>query len=72
MNSTNTLEMVFNLDNGKELTISLAGPKEDLTAETVASVMSSMITKNAINYNGAALESAKTAYVKEVKKTILF
>jgi len=72
MSATKTLEMVFNLDNGKELTVSLAAPKDDLTVEQVVPVMGTMIAKTAIIYNGATLESSKTAFIKEVTKTVLF
>jgi len=72
MNGTKTLEMVFNLDNGKELTISLTSPKDDITAEQISNIMDTMVAKSIIVYNGALLESSKTAYVKEVEKNVLF
>jgi len=72
MSETKTLEMVFNLDNGKEMTISLTSPKNDLDAETVSDVMSTMVAKSAILYNGAELAGAKSAFTKAVTKEILF
>lgn len=72
MNETNTLQMTFNLDNGHELKIELKDPKSDLDAEKVGTVMGSMVAKNAILYNGAMLESTKSAVIKKVQTETLF
>lgn len=72
MNETNTLQMVFELDNGREMTIELKNPKSDLTAEQVGEVMGTMIAKSAILYGGAVLENSKTARIKKVVTETLF
>lgn len=40
-----TLEMVFRNAGGKEVTLSLADPREDLTLAEVKTVMENIITK---------------------------
>ncbi len=40
-----TLEMVFRNESGKEVTLSLADPREDLTLAEVKTVMEDIITK---------------------------
>ena len=72
MNETNTLQMVFELDNGREMTIELKNPKSDLNAEQVGEVMGTMIAKNVILYGGAVLENSKTARIKKVVTETLF
>jgi len=41
-----TLEMVFRNESGKEVTISLLEPKDNLTLAAVNTVMQDMIAKN--------------------------
>lgn len=72
MNETNTLQMVFTLDNGRDMTIELKNPKADLDAETVGEVMGTMIAKSAILYGGAVLENSKHAIIKKVTTEQLF
>lgn len=43
---TRTLEMVFRAANGREVTISLADPREDLTLTDVTAVMTDIIARN--------------------------
>lgn len=43
---TKTLEMVFRNSSGKEVTMSLADPKEDLTKAQVDAVMQEIISRN--------------------------
>ncbi|MEG6585012.1 DUF2922 domain-containing protein [Dendrosporobacter sp. 1207_IL3150] len=43
---TKTLEMVFRNAEGKEVTLSLADPKEDLTKAEVDTVMQQIVSRN--------------------------
>jgi len=43
---TKTLELVFRNEGGKQVTIRLADPREDLTEAEVQAVMNEIIAKN--------------------------
>ena len=69
--STKRLYMVFELSNGKDLTVSLLNPKSNLTSEDVAPVMQEAVTNEVFQYKDAAVTAAKDAYVRAVTKTDL-
>lgn len=50
-----TLEMVFRSSAGKEVTLTVAAPKEDLTLTGVKTVMQDIISKNIFSIKGAEL-----------------
>jgi len=65
---TTVLEMTFRLDNDKNATISVANPKDDLTATTVKAAMNAIILDSIFDYDGA--EMVAPASAKLVKKEI--
>lgn len=50
-----TLEMVFRSNANKEVTLTLAEPKDDLTLAGVKAVMQDIISKNIFSIKGAEL-----------------
>lgn len=66
------LQMVFKLDNDKDHTISLLGPKSTLADADVRPVMNNIIAKNAIVVNGAKALSPKSAAIVKTDVTKLF
>lgn len=65
-----TLEMTFNLEDGRTMLISIPSPKDDLTLEAVkakAALIMPILEAN----NGAAAVSLKQAKVVESTSTVL-
>lgn len=50
-----TLEMVFRSSANKEVTLTVAAPKDDLTLVGVKAVMQDIISKNIFSIKGAEL-----------------
>lgn len=46
---TKTLEMIFRNEIGKEVTLSLADPKDNLTSAEVQTVMEAIVDRNIFN-----------------------
>lgn len=67
-----TLHLVFGLDNGKNMTMTLAQPKDDLTSEDVAPVMQEAITDDVFRVGTSKVVSAVDAYVREVTTTDIY
>ena len=63
--------MVFEMDNGKKRTISLADPKESLTQNEVETVMNTIIGKDAIIRGTTSPEGICEAVIREVTDTQL-
>ena len=61
---TKTLEMVFRSAAGKEVTLSLSDPKEDLTLSQVKAVMQDVVTRNIFQVDGADLKDVVTARIR--------
>lgn len=55
---TKTLEMVFRNQAGKEVVLSIADPKDNLTKAQVAPVMQDIIAKNVFTTKGGDLVQA--------------
>ncbi len=68
---TNKLYMVFGLADGRDMTISLADPKDGLTAEQVQACMQNAITNQVLIYGGALASAIKDAYLRTVDTTDL-
>ncbi len=51
-----TLELVFRNQGGKQVTIRLAEPKDELTAAAVQAVMQDMVAKNVFTTSGGDLQ----------------
>lgn len=64
-----TLYMVFKLETGKNLTVSLKQPKDDLASEDVEPVMNACVTKQAFKVGTATITSIVDAYIREVNDT---
>lgn len=62
------LYMVFELSNGKSLTVSLVRPKEDITSEDVAPVMQYAVDNDVFRVGTASVVAAKDAYVRDTTK----
>ncbi len=63
----NTLKMIFTLDDGKTLTLSLASPREDLTQAAVEGAANTIISKQAFMLKGAKPTALKKAYIHSVE-----
>lgn len=59
------LELIFENEIGKNVTISLDNPKENLDANTVISAMDEIIAQNVFTSNGGDLVHKKGARVVE-------
>lgn len=61
---TKTLEMVFRNQDGKEVTVRIADPKDDLTKAQVDPVMQDIIAKNVFTTNGGDLVQIVDARIR--------
>ncbi|HWR41462.1 MAG TPA: DUF2922 domain-containing protein [Patescibacteria group bacterium] len=61
---TKTLEMVFRSTAGKDVTLSLADPKADLTLSQVQTVMQDIASRNIFSISGAELKDVVTARIR--------
>lgn len=68
---TSRLYMIFGLDNGKNLSVSILDPKANLTGAQVQPVMEALVDSDAFLYNGAHAVNVVDAYVREVSTTEL-
>lgn len=66
---TKRLYMIFGLSNGKNLSVSLLDPKDNIARAQVEPVMQALIDGNVFLYNGATAVSIVDAYVREVSTT---
>lgn len=66
---TKRLYMIFGLGNGKNLSVSLLDPKDNLSRAQVEPVMQALVDSDAFLYNGAHAVSIVDAYVREVSTT---
>lgn len=62
------LYMVFQLDNGKNFTLSLKDPKDDISSEAVAPVMQMAVAKNVFLVGTARVTAAVDAYIRDTTK----
>ena len=69
---TETLKMTFNLEDGKTASVSLASPKENITAEDVKPVMENIVAKEALLVKGKKAVEIKDAVVRRIEEQILF
>lgn len=60
-----TLEMKFNTENGKTLTLSVSEPKDNLSAEEVSQAMQTIIDQNVFHNEGYGLVSINQARIVE-------
>lgn len=65
---TKQLFMVWKLDNGKNFTVSLKAPKDELASEDVAPVMQYAVTNNVFLVGTARVAEAVDAYVRDTTK----
>jgi hypothetical protein len=68
-----TLQMVFLNNAGKNVSINIAGIKDNATAAEIKTVMELIITKNIFNSTGGDLKSAMSANLasKEVEALVV-
>lgn len=71
ISTSNTLKLVFSLENGKTNTLSLKDPKDNLTMTAVADVAETMVTKEFIIVGGSPVAYLKEAYTETVTKNDL-
>lgn len=60
-----TLELVFETATGKEVTLSVEDPREDLTTSELQTGMQTIIAQNVFEVEGSAFAVAKGARVVE-------
>ena len=65
---TKQLFMVWKLNNGKNFTVSLKAPKDELASEDVAPVMQYAVTNNVFLVGTARVVEAVDAYVRDTTK----
>ncbi|KGR82197.1 DUF2922 domain-containing protein [Lysinibacillus odysseyi] len=63
------LELVFELADGKSLTLSVPSPKAGLTAAEVNSAMQAIVAANAFSREGAVIAARKSARIVEREVT---
>ncbi|VBB09427.1 Hypothetical protein LUCI_4717 [Lucifera butyrica] len=61
---TKTLEMVFRNSEGKQVTLSVAEPRENLTLAEVQAVMNDIVGKNIFLTTGGDLKEAVDARIR--------
>lgn len=69
--ANSTLKMVFELDNGKNHSLSLSMPKDGITKTEVEAAMQAIIDKEALLVNGAKAIGIKEAFIREVAENTL-
>jgi len=62
---TKVLELKFNTENGKTMTLTVNDPKESLTAGEVEAAMQEIIASNVFHYNGSSLVAINQARIVE-------
>lgn len=65
---TKQLFMVWKLNNGKNFTVSIKAPKDELASEDVAPVMQYAVTNNVFLVGTARVVEAVDAYVRDTTK----
>jgi hypothetical protein len=65
------LQLVFKDGGGEKKTISIAEPREDITAEEAKAAMTAIIAANVFVYGGSALSVAVEARYRTIDYTIL-
>jgi len=58
-----TLQMIFVNEMGRNVTLSVVDPRDDVTAEQVSTVMADILARNAFTSTGGRLVSAAEARV---------
>lgn len=66
-----TLEMVFRNSDGKEVVISLADPKDDVTTEQVNTIMADIVSKNIFDSKGGDLVQTVEARMRTRDSVVL-
>ena len=66
-----TLEMVFRNESGKEVVISIAEPKEDLTLAQVNAVMQDIVAKNVFSTKTGDLVQIVEARIRSNDMAVL-
>jgi hypothetical protein len=70
-NMTKNLVMVFRNNSGKEVTISLADPKDELTKAQAETLMKSMLDKNIFTTTGGDLKEIVEARISTSDSVVL-
>ncbi|WP_110954076.1 DUF2922 domain-containing protein [Anaerosinus massiliensis] len=68
---TKKLNMVFKTDLGKEVTLTLADPKDDLTKAQVSAVMEEIVSKAIFTSDKGKLESVAEIVIKSTDEIAL-
>lgn len=68
---TKTLEMVFRNAEGKEVVLSLADPRDNLTKAEVDTVMQAIVAKNIFSTKGGDLQQAVEARIRTRDAAVL-
>jgi hypothetical protein len=69
--TTRTLEMVFKTGGGKEVTVAVKDPKDDLTLAELQTVMETIIAKNIFSTTSGDLVSVVEAQIRQLAITEL-
>lgn len=60
------LYLVWELDNGRDFTLAISDPKDQLSGSVVKPIMQTAIDNSIFTVDGAKATTAKDAYYKEV------
>lgn len=66
-----TLVMNFRMSNGKNTTVSITSPKDELTKAEVAAAAAEMVEKDALIVDDKHLEALDKAFIRTVEETLL-
>lgn len=72
MSDSRTLSMKFRKDDEKNTTLTVADPKEDLTATTVKAAMNAIILDDIFDLDGASLTAPAGATITTKTEQVLF
>ena len=66
-----TLVMNFRMTNGKNTTVPITSPKEELTKDEVAAAAAEMVERDALIVDENHLEALDKAFIRTVEETLL-
>lgn len=67
MNESTKLYLVFDLDNGKTMTLAVPNPKDDIVAADINPVAAQLVADEIFLVNEAKITAIKDAYVRTVE-----
>lgn len=69
MGQTRTVTLVFTLEDGKDLNVTLSNAKDNLDSATITAVAEQIKDNNVLQKNGKAVVAFKQAYTTNISRT---